>query len=142
MKPLYALVATIALATAAVPVFAADTADHDQHHPDSAPAAKAPPAKSTKLADGKITKMDGQMKAMQEMHDKMMAAKTPEERNALMADHMKMMQKSMAMMNDMMGSPSDSKSPASPQMMQKQMDMMRMMMQMMMDQMSQQPPAK
>jgi len=34
-------------------------------------------------------RMDEQMKSMQVMHDKMMAAKTPEERNALMSDQMK-----------------------------------------------------
>ena len=33
-------------------------------------------------------KMDAQMKTMQAMHDKMMAAKTPEERSKLMAEHM------------------------------------------------------
>ena len=43
------------------------------------------------------------MKAMQEMHAKMMAAKTPEERNALMADHMKAMRGGMAMMEGMSG---------------------------------------
>ena len=41
------------------------------------------------------------MKSMQEMHDKMMAAKTPEERSALMAEQMKTMQNGMTMMNGM-----------------------------------------
>ena len=45
--------------------------------------------------------MDTHMKVMQEMHDKMMAAKTPEERNALMAEHMKAMQEGMGMMKGM-----------------------------------------
>ena len=39
-----------------------------------------------------MTSMEPRMKAMQEMHQKMMYAKTVEERNALMADHMKAMQ--------------------------------------------------
>ena len=43
------------------------------------------------------------MKAMQDMHQKMMSAKTPAERQALMADHMKAMQGGMAMMNEMQG---------------------------------------
>jgi hypothetical protein len=38
---------------------------------------------------------------MQEMHEKMMAARTPAERQALMADHMKAMQDGMAMMGQM-----------------------------------------
>lgn len=37
------------------------------------------------------------------MHDKMMAAKTPEERSALMAEHMKTMRESMGMMKGMGG---------------------------------------
>ena len=37
------------------------------------------------------TKADQQMKTMQDMHHKMMAAKPPEDRQALMADHMKAM---------------------------------------------------
>jgi len=36
------------------------------------------------------------------MHDKMMAAKTPEERSKLMAEHMKSMQSMMQMMTDQM----------------------------------------
>jgi len=43
------------------------------------------------------------MKAMQEMHQKMMGAKTPAERQALMADHMRAMQGGMAMMKEMHG---------------------------------------
>ena len=39
------------------------------------------------------TEFEGdQMKAMQQMHEKMVAAKTPAERNALMAEQMKLMQ--------------------------------------------------
>ena len=45
--------------------------------------------------------MEPRMKAMQEMHQKMMNAKTPAERQALMADHMKAMQGGMAMMQGM-----------------------------------------
>jgi hypothetical protein len=45
--------------------------------------------------------MDSRMKAMQEMHQKMVNAGTPAERQALMADHMQAMQGGMAMMKDM-----------------------------------------
>ena len=47
--------------------------------------------------------MEPRMKAMQDMHQKMMGAKTPEERQVLMAEHMKAMQGGMAMMKDMQG---------------------------------------
>jgi hypothetical protein len=47
--------------------------------------------------------MEPRMKTMQEMHQKMMNAKTPAERQALMADHMKAMQGGMAMMKEMQG---------------------------------------
>lgn len=50
-----------------------------------------------------MSKMDAQMKKMREMHQKMVAAKTPEERSQLMAEHMKTMQDSMQMMGPMSG---------------------------------------
>ena len=83
-----------------------------------------------------MARMDAQMKAMQEMHDKMMAAKTPEERNALMAEHMKTMQDGMTMMNGMspggMGGMKGDMA-AHHQTMEKRMEMMQATMQMMMD---------
>ena len=45
--------------------------------------------------------MDDQMKTMQAMHDKMLQAKTPEQKNALMAEQIKVMQESMTMMGAM-----------------------------------------
>ena len=91
-----------------------------------------------------MSKMDAQMKKMREMHDKMAAAKTPEERNKLMAEHMKTMQDGMQMMGGMggmagtgMGDMKDM--PAHHQMMDKRMAMMESMMQMMMDRMPAQP---
>ena len=94
-----------------------------------------------------MSKMDAQMKKMREMHEKMAAAKTPEERNKLMAEHMKTMQDGMQMMGGMsamsgmsgmdgMKSMGDMKDmPAHHQMMDKRMAMMESMMQMMMDRM-------
>ncbi len=109
---------------------------------------------------GSMAAMDPRMKTMQEMHQKMMDAKTPADRQALMADHMKAMQGGMAMMKGMpgaggmgtMGSPGsaapmtgmgDGKGkPADMakrhQMMADHMAMMQMMMDMMADRM---PPA-
>ena len=50
-----------------------------------------------------MASMEPRMKAMQDMHQKMMSARTPTERQALMADHMKAMQGGMAMMKEMHG---------------------------------------
>jgi hypothetical protein len=50
---------------------------------------------------GSTVAMDSRMRAMQEMHQKMMNAGTPAERQALMADHTKAMQGGMAMMKEM-----------------------------------------
>jgi hypothetical protein len=115
--------------------------DHAAHHPPGT--AAATPAAPTP------GQMDSMMKSMQEMHDKMMAAKTPEERAKLMQEHMKVMQDGMAMMGQMrggkggmggMGGMGGEKS-MGPEMMGKRMDMMEMMMQMMMDREAMKPPA-
>jgi len=115
--------------------------EHAGHHPEAG--ASAP-----------MAAMEPRMKAMQEMHQKMMNAKTPEERNALMAEHMKAMQGGMSMMKGMggmagkgsmegMGAMADAKGmPAEMarhhKMMEERMAMMQMMMEMMMDRM---PPS-
>jgi hypothetical protein len=121
------------------------TKQDDTHHPASASASAA--AKSAAAMPGKpamkdaIGKMDMQMGMMRDMHEKMMAAKTPEQRNAMMAEHMKMMQDGMAMMGNMKmmggagmgmksGMPADNDRA---QMMEKRVEMMETMMQMMLD---------
>ena len=84
------------------------------------------------------------MKTMQGMHEKMMNAKSPEERNKLMAEHRKAMQDGMGMMGGMAPGGMQDKGPMTgdmatrQKMMEKRMEMMQTMMQMMMDQM---PPA-
>ena len=102
------------------------------------------PGQMGKMAAMDMSKMDAQMKKMREMHGKMAAATTPEERNKLMAEHMKTMQDGMQMMGGMggmagtgMGDMKDM--PAHHQMMDKRMAMMESMMQMMMDRMPAQP---
>ena len=70
------------------------------------------------MSPGTMSMMGGDMAAMCDVHTKMMSAKTPEERRALMAEHMKtmspdMMKRHMAMMQGHM------------QMMQEEMGMMR-----------------
>ena len=92
--------------------------------------------------------MDNQMKAMREMHDKMMAAKTPAERDALMAEHMKTMKEGMGMMKGMggmdgmagtqaKGTPSDLTQRQT--VMEQRMDMMQSMLEMMVDRLPQSP---
>ena len=88
--------------------------------------------------------MDAQMKTMHDMHIKMMNAKTPEERQALMADHMKAMQGGMGMMKGMSGMGAMAGQPGMPADMaqhQKVMSQHMAMMQMMMDMMQQRMPA-
>ncbi len=102
------------------------------------------------VANGSMAKMDERMVAMREMHEKMTRARTPEEKSALMAEHMKLMQDGMAMMGGMgpgaMGGMDGmkDKGPMSGDMamhgqMEKRMEMMQSMMQMMMDRMPQSP---
>lgn len=109
------------LAAAALPsvTLGADPAGHDHAH------AAAPADKVDGSAAADV------MAQMQTMHEKMMAAKTPAERQALMADHMKTMQQGMSMMQQMTSQ--SGKGAMSSKMMQNRMDMMTMMMQMMMD---------
>jgi hypothetical protein len=116
----------------------------------TANAAPLSPAPGMPMADsdGTMAKMDAHMKVMREMHDKMMQARSPEERNALMAMHMKQMKDGMAMMGGMGSggmagmhgkSPMAEDMAARQQMMEKRMEMMQSMMQMMMDRMPQAP---
>lgn len=110
-------------------------AEHAAHHPPGA----------VTQSPGRPTpgQMDSMMKSMQEMHDKMMAAKTPEERAALMQEHRKAMQGGMAMMGRMRGGMRGGNGPMAmdAETMQRRMDMMEMMMQMMMDREGAPPPA-
>jgi len=100
--------------------------------------------------------MEPRMKAMKDMHQKMMAAKSPAERQALMADHMKAMQEGMAMMKEMHGGMGGMSGMAGMdhskgmpagmaqrhQMMTEHMAMMQMMTDMMSDRMPPAPAAK
>lgn len=130
-------------------VWSDDQTDHKEHHPASATAsaksaATVPVASASKNG---VKKVDDQMKMMQDMHEKMMNAKSPEERNALMGEHMKVMQDGMSMMKNM-GADSKSnmqggmhKDKNMYQMMEKRMEMMETMMQMMIDRMPAAAPA-
>ncbi len=146
------ILGAVAATTMATSVWAASDEQHDSHHPAASTTtqvAKATPATpGTGMGMGGSAMMPGsadQMKAMQGMHDKMMAAKTPEERNALMAEQMKLMQGGMGMMGGMgpgamAGKPGDMA--ARQGMMEQRMDMMQSMMQMMMDRTAPVPATK
>lgn len=111
------MVATVALSGCAA-LQAGDRADH-------VPAAGAAAASA---------KADQQMKMMQDMHQRMTAAKTPAERQALMAEHMKAMQGGMSMMCEMGRGMADRPGAgSSAEMMKRCMEMKDMTMQMMMD---------
>jgi hypothetical protein len=67
---------------------------------DAAPAAGMSPGMSHAGTAMPMAPMDPRMEAMQDMHQKMMSASSPAERQALMADHMKAMQDGLAMMKE------------------------------------------
>ncbi len=90
------------------------------------------PAAAGMAAPDAMARMDEQMKTMLTMHDKMMKAKTPEERSKLMAEHMKAMQGGMEMMKGMGGDMGGMKGmQGMPGDMAKHMEMMQSMMAMM-----------
>ena len=140
MKTIPSITVALSLATASTIALAQHHGQNDPHYAGStasAPAAKPMPDKSTPA----MAHLDAQMKAMQQAHEKMMAAKTPEERSALMAEHMKAMQGGMDMLKSMPpgGMAGMHGDPTKPnQTMEKRMEMMQSMMQMMMDRL---PPA-
>lgn len=156
----FASIAFLTSAALATSAWAAAGEQHDSHHP--APDTVAQVAQSPSDSPGAgmragITAPDyaSQMKAMQQMHDEMMAAKTPEERSALMAKQMKLMQSGMNMMGHMGGksmmgqgmgtgaATGKAADMATRQgMMEQRMDMMQSMMQMMMDRMQTTPATK
>ncbi len=131
MKNLRILSLALVIGTISAFALAADE-KHDAHHPVSTVLAASPKvAPDTTKPD--MARMEMQMKGMAEMHDKMMAAKTPEERQALMEQHMKAMQEGMGMMNGMAATGMKGDLASRQKMMEKRMEMMQSMMQMMMD---------
>ena len=145
MKRTHFVASALVLAMACAPALASQDEQHAAHHPDApAPAAKASPdsdpapaathAPSAESPD--LAAMDAHVKAMHEMHEKMMAAKSPAERKALMAEQEALMRKGMSMMRN---PPASSAGDMGCDMgehhqhMAKHMEMMEAMMQMMLD---------
>lgn len=146
------ILGTVAATTMAPSVWAANDGQHDSHHPAASTtihvAQASPATPGMGMGMGGSAMMSGsadQMKAMQAMHDRMLAAKTPEERNALMAEQMKLMQSGMGMMGRMApgamaGKPGDMA--ARQGRIEQRMDMMQSMMQMLMDRTAPAPATK
>jgi hypothetical protein len=134
IRLIYILAATAALGLTGC---AQNPPGHAAHHPGASTSA---PGQGMPMA-----RMDEHMKTMHTMHERMARAKTAEERNALTAEHHKLMQEGMGMMGGlgpgpkggmggMMGNVQGPGDPAArQQMMEKRMEMMQSMMQMMMD---------
>lgn len=148
---------TVALCTILLPAPLMAAENHDHTHGQASTPAAAP-APATPAAPAEIdARYQTQMQLMRELHEKMMAARTPAERQKLMSENMKLMQGGMAMMKDMqsrsgsgmgmMGKEGMDPSNQNGMMdmrkcmdmhnaMMKRMDMMEMMMQLQMDQQS------
>lgn len=141
---------SLAIAVGTMVLLAAGTPlAQDAKAPASKTGATATQSGSSMNMGSQMGQMDERIKNMQRLHDKMMSATTPEDRQKVMDEQRKEMQACMAMMTPMMqgggmmggmgggamsqkGKPADVN--AQMQMMQKRMDMMQMMMQTMMDQ--------
>lgn len=152
MKTIHSFVLATACVVLGSAAWAADKKDHESHHPEetAAVSSSAPAAMSgNAAAKDTMARMDMQMKMMRDMHEKMMNAKTPEEHDALMAEHMKTMMGGMSMMGGMggagkagmKGGMSADDMATRQQMMEKRMEMMETTMHMMMDRLPQ-PPTK
>lgn len=117
MKPLPQILAISTLAMGALLISGCSMMDkqpdanaHAAHHPAAADAA---PNSASMAASGsdktkqckmdKMSHMDEHMKVMRDLHEKMKAAKTPEERAALKAECKKRMHEGMSMMKKMDG---------------------------------------
>ena len=128
----------LCMAAAALGAAAQTAGEHKDHQPaDTARPGAATKAPAKPMHADKMAAMDQQMKAMRAMHDKMTAAKTPEQRQALMAEHMKLMHEGVGMMGGGMAGMGHKGMQGTAverqQMMEKRMEMMESMMQMMLD---------
>ena len=75
---------------------------HDAHHPGVAAAVGMSPMPMGG-AGASVAGMDEQLKTLQAMHNKMTHMKARQQRSAVMAEHMKVMHNSMAMMGGRVG---------------------------------------
>ncbi len=144
MSRFHPVAVAISLAVAFAAAVAQDV-QHSPHHPAGSASAAAPRHDiGTPGGVAVMVRMNAQMQAMQAMHEKIISAKTPAERDALMPEHMKLMRESMSMLRGM--------SPAKPasaagnadmrqRALMQRLDMMESMMQMLVDGMPAPPAA-
>ena len=97
------LACALALGTASFVATAQTAAEHAQHHPEGATPTAAPATPVT--PEQQMSAMDRQLQLMRDMSRRLAEAKTPQERQALMAEHQKTLQDSMKMMGQMQGMP-------------------------------------
>jgi len=100
VKSFKPLAAGVLMATTAFAASAQTAAEHTQHHPEGTPT-QAMPA----TPEAQMPAMDRQLRLMRDMSRKLATARTPQERQALMAEHRKTMQDSMQVMNQMQDMP-------------------------------------
>ncbi len=148
-----ALAVALSIGLASFAAMSQTTADHSQHAAGAAtPAALAAHPSAAAATAQQVSAMDKHMQHMRDMSNKMAEAKTPQERQALMAEHKKAMHDGMRMMGGVSVYGSTSAAPATHAgghpaqvggmgphtmqrhaLMEKRMEMMQAMMQMMMD---------
>ncbi|MHA3052726.1 hypothetical protein [Acinetobacter sp. ANC 4640] len=134
MMKIKKMIIGICISTASLSVLAQNSEEYHDHHPiSSVPSTTIVEKKSDVMLNDKMGAMDQHMKAMQAIHEQMMSAKNPKERQMLMAEHMKLMQEGMMMMKQMGSQSMNYNITDRQKMMEKRMDMMQSMMQMMMD---------
>ena len=97
------IAAALAISLCSLAASAQTSAEHEQHHPDGAVPATAPSAPVT--AEQQMSTMDQQLQRMRDMSRKLAQAKTPQERQALLAEHHKTMQAGMQLMGQQQAMP-------------------------------------
>jgi hypothetical protein len=118
MRPLLAIATTVLLTSSALAQTAPTTSeqDHAAHHPSGSSASASAPAEKAGSKAASKSSAGAPSRAQ-------MDARTREERQTLMPEHMKTMQAGMSMMGERGG-----KGAMGPDAMSKRMDMMEMMM--------------
>ncbi|MBF23943.1 MAG: hypothetical protein CML18_10255 [Pusillimonas sp.] len=152
MRKVRLVVSSIILSSASALAVAQTAAEHNAHHPGVTATGGTSASTQTDVDPALLEKqMDKHMQTMRAFHEKLQKA-SPDERQALMSEHHKLMQEGMKMMGmasaGMQGmgmnggmhpqtgeKTSTESSAAHHTMMLKRMDMMQSMMQMMMDRM-------
>lgn len=152
MRKVCLIVSSIILSSASALAVAQTTDEHNVHHPEVTATGKTSASAQANVDPALLEKqMDTHMQTMHAFHEKLQKA-SPDERQALMPEHQKLMQEGMKMMGmasaemqgmgmkggmhpQTAGNTSTEASAADHTMMLKRMDMMQSMMQMMMDRM-------